>query len=378
MKEFRLVLYMNGTDAIHFWGGRAAASPIAYYFHLQKQAKNKVFLGGSFRFTGLGKYKTPLNDALHRTSKPIYLPHVIPRNNITISDKAYIYQNNDPLFSQADHEVYWEATIDRIGRDKWFGRKQQEEYTLGAVRIGTGGGETNDDWRALVSTLVRLRKPVEKRTCPWKVYRGDWEERPFWGDNKMPLIPRKNAFVHATPAAWERFDALAKSNTLSVTQVSDTLIRHNRIRESLVHGILKMMFAREGWWVNFEVPISDGRIDFLVKQSSSRQHPWRVIEVKVEDNPDAVQRLHDYIEAIMRNVRWRKSNSLFWPLWDGRGSTKPRGVVLCAAPGKETRKEVRDCKYDYDVWTYEYSCDNNTLGMVIRDAATDRLILKTR
>jgi hypothetical protein len=45
---------MNASEAIEFTGGRAAASPLAYYFHLNKQPKtSKVLLGGSFVFKGL-------------------------------------------------------------------------------------------------------------------------------------------------------------------------------------------------------------------------------------------------------------------------------------------------------------------------------------
>jgi hypothetical protein len=53
MKEFRLVSYMNASEAIDFTGGRAATSPLAYNFQLNKH-KRKVFLGGSFKFNGLG------------------------------------------------------------------------------------------------------------------------------------------------------------------------------------------------------------------------------------------------------------------------------------------------------------------------------------
>jgi hypothetical protein len=228
----------------------------------------------------------------------------------------------------------------------------------------------------LVTALKRWESPVDKHNCPWKVYGPDGQERDFWDDNGMPSIQRGNAFVHATALEWKTFDKSTKSKTLTITEVTDCQIRNNRIRESLVHELLKMILAREGWWVNFEVPINGGRIDFLVRQSAT--HPWTVIEVKLGDNPDAVEQLHTYIKHIKRDVKRNKGDSYFWPLWDGgKRWTKPKGVVLCAYPSTETVHEVKVCNYGYEVWTYEYNCEDNKLGMVIRDSK-GRLIARTR
>lgn len=404
--EFRLVLYMNGTDAINFTGGRAAASPLAYYFHINQnpKKKRKVLLGGHFIFKGLGKDGPDIKDELEEASKPISL--VRPWNSkrkkgICISNKAYIYQNNDPLFTQAENAVYWKATINKIGRLNWFTAKEQKEYTLRAVQMGLDtytNRENNDDkkhheWVALVSKLERFVIPVEKIHCPWKVYGGNEKWKNFWDvNNKMPSIPYINAFVHATPDEWRKFDKSAKSDTPNIKQVTDTIIKHNRIHESLVHEILKMLFAREGWWVNFEVPVpikrgKRGRIDFLVKQSA--RHHWKVIEVKLRDNPDAVEQLHYYLEGIEEDVKNEVKkedgsyvcDSYFWPLWNGGGRkriryTEPKGVVLCAKPGTDTIEEAK--KHGYDVWTYEYSSnDNNELGIKIWDATNNISIAET-
>jgi len=382
---------MNGTDAINFWGGRAAASPLAYYFHLTnpKKKKSKVFLSGSFIFQGLGKYHSDIKDKLEGASKPISLPKTltIKGEHIRISEKAYIYQKNDPLFTQADHEVYWEATIDEIGR---FTKEEQIGYRLGAVQMGfdTHRGQDNNEkkrpWRALVSKLVRRECPVPKDNCPWKVYRGsDWEERSFWRDGMPPTL-RKNVFVHATTDKWKKFDESPESKTLTITGVTDVIddqIKNSRIRESLVHELLKKIFARDGWWVNFEVPIREGRIDFLVKQDAAK--PWTVIEVKLKDNPKAVEQLHEYIIDIkseVKNIKDKEASwddSYFGPLWEGKGQcVKLKGVVLCADPPKETVKEVKDCNYDFDVWTYKYTFNDKKLGIEIWDAR-NRLIAKT-
>jgi hypothetical protein len=387
MKEFRLVFYMNATEAIDFIGGRAAASPLAYYFYLNRPKHKEVILSGSFRFIGLGRYQWGIKehlDRLQENSEGIKLPQKfrIGREEIRISDRADIYQNADPLFSQAERQVYWKATIESIGQ---FKRGFRDRVTLGAVRIG---GKTyymqnrNDDddqqWCALVSELARLKKPVDKDLCPWKVYGGNSHERNFWNDRGLPSIPRNNVFVHQTGGKWAKCDASDARKKLDIKGVTNFQIRHTRIRESLVHELLKMTFAREGWWVNFEVPISDGRIDFMVKPNRPKAD-WTIIEVKLEDNPNAVDQLHTYIQNIVTDVRAHPHNSYFWPLWKGgRKCIKPKGVVLCAAPGDETRDEVKASRYGFDVWTYKYSFRDNMIGLVIRDAKTNKLILRTR
>ena len=164
MKEFRLVLYMNGSDAINFWGGRAAASPLAYCFHINKQKNGKVLLGSPFVFQGLGEYGELIKDELENDSGPISLPKqlTIKGEHIRVSKKAYIYQNNDPLFTQAEQEVYWEATIDKIGR---FTQKEKQNWRLAAVQIGSDPSRGRPDdkrenkWQALASKLVRFRAP---------------------------------------------------------------------------------------------------------------------------------------------------------------------------------------------------------------------------
>ena len=99
--------------------------------------------------------------------------------------------------------------------------------------------------------------------------------------------------------------------------------------------MLKILFASEGWWVNYElpVPIKDktrGRIDFLIKRSP--EDDWRLIEVKLDDNPDAVAQLHEYIKAIRRDVKMNE-DSFFWPLHVGRKrmqADKGCGSVRCS------------------------------------------------
>ena len=370
---------MNGSDAINFWGGRAAASPLAYAVHLKK--KGKVFLGGPFRFIGLGKDQEFIKSKLVSASEPID-PRRMNIKQICISEIAYIYQNFDPLFTQVENAVYWKVTIDKIGRWNWFTPKEQKKYTLDAVQIGLGinseerAERHKDKWVALISKLERYEHPVEKEDCPWKVYGGNWKRQSFW-QGEMPFIKRNNAFVHATTHAWNVFDKkeLTESDTLNITQVTDGIIKNNRIHESLVHEILKMQFARNGWWVNFEVPTRNGRIDFLVKRSAAANDPWIVIEVKLNDNPEAVEQLCGYIKDIKEEVRGKKGDdSYFWPLWVGKGrcTTNIKGVVLCAYPGKDTKKEAK--QFGYDVWTYKYFEDEN-IGIEIKDAETGVSIL---
>jgi len=387
MMEFRLVFYMNGTDAINFWGGRSAASPLAYYFHLTnpKEKETKVLLGGSFKFQGLGEFHSDIKDKLEElaeASEPISLPKqlTIKGEHIRISNKAYIYQKIDPLFTQDEHEVFWEATINKIGR---FKSEEQKKYRLGTVQMGYDTkrgqrvGEKNCEWRALISKLVRRERPVPKDNCPWKVYNRGKGEQSFWHSSGMPPKLRNNVFVHATTGKWKKFDKSPERKTLTITKVTDVIddqIKNSHIRESLVHELLKKIAARDGWWVNFEVPVRRGRIDFLINQS--RSHHWKVIEVKLRDNPGAVEQLQDYLENIEKEVKKIKNsddswNSYFGPLWDGKGKcVKLKGVVLCADPPKETVKEVKEGHHDFDVWIYKFTFNDNKLGIKIWDAIT--------
>ena len=61
-------------------------------------------------------------------------------------------------------------------------------------------------------------------------------------------------------------------------------------------------------YVNFEVPIKgkkdSGRIDFLIKKDLGDK--WKLIEVKLRDNPNAVNQLCNYIEMINLNVKKNK------------------------------------------------------------------------
>jgi hypothetical protein len=190
-----------------------------------------------------------------------------------------------------------------------------------------------------------------------------------------------------TSREWRKYDGeakFAKAKEVNIRELIDSQIRHTHINESLVHEMLRIMFASEGWWVNYELPISyelpirdkmGGRIDFLVKRD--RDDDWRLIEVKLRDNPDAVKQLRGYIEAIKRDVQKHREESLFWLLWNGRnGCKKIKGVIVCG-PGDRTVKEAR--KAGYDVWTYKYDLKASRLGIELREATNNKtLILKTK
>jgi hypothetical protein len=207
-KEFRLVMYMymNAPESRGFWGGRAAASPFAYYFHIQKYGK--VFLGGTCRLIGLGKYHDFIKNELENKSI-IKLPYRkkinINGEKIIISENAYIYQNFDPLLREGKNKIYWKVKIDRIGN---FSKEFKKEYELGALRIGkkeeskgklNKNKKTRKEWSALASKLDKMDPPFG---CDnkFKVFGSNKKERNFWGDNGTPSIPRSNCFLHLTPA----------------------------------------------------------------------------------------------------------------------------------------------------------------------------------
>jgi hypothetical protein len=392
MKEFRLVQYMNAGESRDFTGGRSAASPLASYFHLKKQRKHKgVFPGGTFHLRGLGKYRSPISEALEAEAraadKPIKLPWHLPKKYlpknaepICISKTAYIYQTEDPLFSGHSCGIYWVAIIDAIGKGKSF--EHPGRYMLNALKIGCEARgysiapAEDDEWIALVSDLKPVRDPIDLSSL--KVYAGKGHECCF--ENRKG---RRNAFVHLTAGSkWPpiRIDMLYTENARNVRNIIHDQIMNNRIHESLVHEMLKIMFAEAGWWVNFEVRTGSGNIDFLVKRSRADRHPWTVIEVKLRDNPDAVEQLRRYIEAIQGDVKYHASNSShFALLWDGgKRCTKLKGVVLCSYPGKETLEEVKRAHRPYDVWTYKYRFTHGRLGIKVWDATNGKLIMRTR
>ena len=384
MKEFRLVIYMNAPDSRGFYGGRGAASPLAYYCHLANN-KRKVFLGGPIKLIGLGKYHDSVKDAL-KASKPLALLKDLCSDGeqIRLSDTAFIYQNDDPLLSTSESGIYWKAKIEAIGPRESFSDKEGK-FTLDAVKIGLEEYEVPVDKNrgkelvVLASRLFKLREPLDKDNSPrLMVYGGSHRKRRFWGDNGKPSIRRQNAFMHMTRHEWQMFDDTSvRHKEVNIGELIDSQIKHCHVSESLVHEMLKIMFAEKGWWVNYELPIKGkegGRIDFLIKQDC--RHDWQLIEVKLDDNPDAITQLQRYIEAIKCDVK--KKDSHFRKLWNGKKCKEIKGVILCKYPGGDTVKEVRKRKKQYDVWTYSYvNGKSSQLGIEVHDAMSKKLILKS-
>ena len=88
-KEFRLVKYMNSKESSTFFGGKAAASPLAYYYHLKKYGK--VILGGGMKFQGLGPYKHDVKSVFHKKDI-VEFPIKFDNENFSLLDVGYIYQ----------------------------------------------------------------------------------------------------------------------------------------------------------------------------------------------------------------------------------------------------------------------------------------------
>ncbi len=387
MREFRLVIYMNASDSRNFWGGRGAASPLAYSCHLGHK-KSKVFLGGTIVLKGLGRYHRFVREKLDAATKPVTLPLRLccDGEEIVISDEAFIYQNDDPLLGASQNGIYWTAKVGNLGLRERFSDGYEKRFTLGAVRIGldTCCGRNREvargGCRVLASRLQKLRQPLDSDSSNrLLVYGADHRERSFWTDNGMPRVPRRNAFVHVRNGKWPS----AQPQRVEVRELIDSQIKNNHINESLVHEMLKVLFATGGWWVNYELPAplgakgkSWGRIDFLVRKSGKA--PWRLIEVKLADNPEAVLQLRDYLQGITRDVRKNGEDSYFWPLWVGAERCKKiKGVVLCQSPGTETKREVKSRRLPYEVWTYTYHIKGGHLDIEVRDARNKRILSTT-
>lgn len=167
LKVFRLALYMNTGESSKFVGGKAAASPLAYYYHLLKN--KKVILGGQIFFNGLGLYHTYVKDFFVE-NEIVCLPQVIDCDGekIVISDIGYIYQNRDPLFSYHKNGIYWQSKIDKICKRKTLAENERKLYFLNSYRIGLEEYYDKDnrengkikEWKVVVSDLKMLRFPI--------------------------------------------------------------------------------------------------------------------------------------------------------------------------------------------------------------------------
>jgi hypothetical protein len=363
IKEFRLIMYVNASESVDFWGGRAAASPLAYYYHAKNDGK--VFLGGKIKRIGFGKYKHYISEFFEENDN-FTLPAKIDCHDeeVIISNIGYFYQNKDPLFRRLGMGIYWQYAIDRIGKSKTFTKQEHSEYTLSSVDIGDENEEdrsNSEAWKALVSDLVLLQNPINGDGDDWnsfKLYDGKNSKVNFYKNDGTKKASRNNVFVHlGKDIRWKEFDSSQDyevESELRPIKIIDSNIKNTRIKESLVHEAIKVLAAEKGWFINSEKGTGDsGRIDFLIKKSES--DPFTVVEVKLLDKPDAVNQLEGYMQAITSDVKRNKNNSRFYCLWDDeKNKMKPlEGVILCAAPGKETIKECK--RTNFKVWTYKFN-----------------------
>jgi len=400
----RPVIYMNGGESRDFWGGRSAASPFAYACDLQRRSKGKgrrkgkVFLGGGIVLRGLGKYHDPIKKALEKAGKPLkfgprgYPVHCDDGESVWISNKVLIYQKDDPLLGTGKGGICWAATIKALGARKCFSDAEWERFRLTACKIADEEcperrrweDESNRTFEILVSDVEQLEDPLGRdNSTEFQVFarRGTGRKRGFWDGTGTPAFRRSGAFVHIRARGWAEFDErkLKTAKWVGVEKRIDGLIKHNRIRESLLHTMLKVLFAKEGWWVNYEIPVKAGRIDFLVKRN--RHDDWRVIEVKLRDKRDASAQLRSYMSAIRKEVqkssRKERWDTHFELLKRGKRQCKHiTGVILCEK-GEEEECE-RNRRREVEVWTYKY-CQRRFLGVEVRERDGKRkLILHCR
>jgi hypothetical protein len=323
-KEFRLVMYVNASESVGFWGGRAAASPLAYYYHAKNDGK--VFLGGKIKRIGFGKYKHYISEYFEENEN-FHLPAKIDCHDeeVILSNIGYFYQNKDPLFRRLGKGIYWQYTIDRIGKSKTFTEQELSEYTLSSVVIGDENKEDRNNseaWKALVSDLMLLKNPIKGDGDNWnsfKLYDGKNRKVNFYKNDGNKKDSRNNGFIHlGNEIRWKGFDNSQNYEVeaeLRPIKIIDSNIKNTRINESLVHEAIKALAAEKGWFINSEKGTGKGgRIDFLIKKSET--DPFTVIEVKLLDRPDAVKQLDKYIKDITSKVKLYKTNSDYYSLWD--------------------------------------------------------------
>ncbi|MBC2698707.1 MAG: hypothetical protein HF976_01830 [ANME-2 cluster archaeon] len=377
-KEFRLVMYVNPTESSGFWGGRAAASPLAYYYATKKHSN--VVLGGKIFLKGFGKYHQYIKDFFDK-NEIFNLPKEIDCDGekIVLSNYGYFYQSNDPLFRRfTENGIYWRYTINRIGKRNLFDEEEYSNFLLPSTKIGSENEKydpDNSEWNAIISELKLLKNPINSQgsnQTTFKIYNGKNKEINFFRNGK-PYIPRNNVFAHLNKKdMWRELDNklnFESEDVLKPINVIDSNIKNSRIKESLVHEAIKVLVAEKGWFINSEKKVGDGRVDFIIKKSE--KDSFLIIEVKLFDNPDAVEQLEDYIDAITSNLDENQKNTeLFW-FWNNEKNrmNKLEGIILCAYPPTKTIKECRGKKLK--IWTYKFSkvgkSNECLLGITIRD-----------
>ena len=400
IKEFRLVKYLNTKRAARYFGGKAAASPIAYYYHIQKYGK--VILGGNIILRGLGPYYSLVKDYFE-SEDLIKFPIKMKNTNqeIRFSDIGYLYQNKDSLFNFVRNGIYWEYKIDKICKRLSFSDAEKKNYYLNPYKTGLQDqnywdereDEKQDEWKVLISDMKMLKKPFcpeNEKSRLLKTYQKSYKSRisNFYDDSGNRSQTYTNTFVFMkngqTFLDFDQNNDYFFDDELSPINAVDMQIKNSHIRESLVHEMLKILMASKGWYVNFEVPIKydgeTGRIDFLIKPINTKMDSWKVIEVKLLDNPDAVEQLSWYLKAISYDVNENKEESdYFSMLWNGSKMREVEGIVLCGyPPSLQTLNEAK--QHNLKVWTYNFckQLDNNVdeplLGIEVKNE-NDEIIL---
>lgn len=401
-KEFRLVKYLSSKNAARFFGGKAAASPIAYYYHLKKYGK--VILGGNIIHRGLGPFHSIVKDYF-KSRESVNLPVSINQGSdeVTLSNIGYLYQNNDSLFNFVKNGIYWQFTIDKICRRSKFTTSEKQHYYLNQYQTGLKDQnyweereiEKHSEWKVLLSDMRMLKtplNPINKNSDLLKTYQTSNEnyEKKFYNQygNRTQTYTNTYVFLEGEKSFtdFERKLDFFKQSDLSPMTAIDTQIKNSHIKESLVHEMLKILMASKGWYVNFEIPTKyegeKGRIDFLIKPIESKIDGWKVIEVKLLDNPCAVEQLSWYLRAIESEVNRNKDYSKYFSmLWDGSKMRDVEGVILCGFPASEETIEESKNK-GFTIWTYNYIKQSNekfdelTLGIQVKDEE-GRIILSS-
>jgi hypothetical protein len=387
---------MNSKESSTFFGGKAAASPLAYYYHLKKYGK--VILGGGMKVQGLGPYKKDVKSFFNKKGI-VEFPIKFDNENISLLDIGYIYQNKDPLFSYVENGLYWQIKIDKFVRRECFTEEEKEKYYLNSYKIGLKESnywmerdkEKMGEWKILISDMKMIKDPINPENelsslfYTYKKSHGN-DRTPFYKEDGNRYHMYQNSFVFSNNG-WDEIDKTIgyhSDGEMKSSSVIDMQIKHSHIHESLVHEMLKIMLAWKGWYVNFEVPIKgkkdSGRIDFLIKKDLGDK--WKLIEVKLRDNPNAVNQLCNYIEMINLNVNKTKDDSIhFKVLWNGKNMKDLQGIVLCGHPASDITIDKSHEK-GFEVWTYQFykytigSIEEPQLGIKVMDE-NNNVILKT-
>lgn len=367
--EFRLVVSLQSrAEAKGYWAGPLAGMGLGYYFHEKKNGN--VILDVGIKRAGFGTYypnKGKWNYLIKNIGKSIECN----RRKIFISKTGYIYEN-------AEKAITWQFDLKKIieieekykkicvSSRLW---KEYEskylKYFPGAIQIvkKEKRGKNPTGYKPIVSGLKMLKIPMtedSKQANKFQRY------EKIGNDKKVSFFPKPYQGANFFICEWPQIKEKKLYKIKNAADLIDNKIRHFRIRESLVHECIKILCAEKEWYANWELQVKGrgkdrGRIDFLIKQEQ-KNSPWIIMEIKLGDNPNAVEQLQNYYERIKKYHQNTNDEKGYFGMLKGKKRKEVKKVVLCQDVN-ETKKEAKGT--EIEVWKYEFFRHKKSRGVFL-------------